>query len=190
MQTCRVRTRLLPTLTVLACLLPISPAYPQMRFRGKPLPECRSFWITEMGVAIGKADFHNTYITWEVGHMVNVSPRFALGGTILTAFDTEDVRVGIKARVRRWLGPRMSVELSPGVILYDHRYLSEPPGWTVHVGLNYGDWIALTGQVEKVKGLEAGRYVGFKVGSYPALVGFGLSAIGAAIGILAYAAAG
>lgn len=192
MNPCRVRTRLLPTLTVLACLLPISPAYPQMRFRGKPLPECQSFWITEMGAAVGSSD---VYITWEVGHMVNVSPRLALGGTAITAFDIDHgeaqaVRVGIKARARRWLSPRMSVELSPGLIVYDHRFEAEPPGLTMHVGLNYGDWIALTGQVEKAKGLPAGRFVGLKAGSYPGLIGFGLSAIFAALGILAYAAAG
>jgi hypothetical protein len=121
---------------------------------------------------------------------VNVSQRLALGGSLITIWDTSAARAGAKLRARWWLNPKLSVDVSPGLILWDHRFEADPPGFAAYVGLNYADWIAATGQVESIKGVGGGRYVGLKAGSYAGLIVFVVSAIGAGIGLLAYAAAG
>jgi hypothetical protein len=149
------------------------------------LQECRSFWITEVGVATGGVSYRrSSYITWEVGHMVNVSPRLALGGTLVTAYNMDHAGVGAKVRARWWLGPKLSVELSPGAILWDPHWGAKTPRLAAHIGLNYADWIALTGQVEATGGREPGQYVGLKGGSYAGVTGFAVTAALVAIAIV------
>src|SRR5437867_7375406 len=45
-------------------------------FRGRPLPSCRAFWLTEFGLSLPDGPFG-----WELGGMRNVGKRSAVGGT-------------------------------------------------------------------------------------------------------------
>lgn len=161
-------------------------------FRGQPLPKCKSFWLTEFGVNFlldrhpGSNDGEG-YYTWELGGMTNLNQRSALGSTLFLG--TSDVdgtpRMGLKPRLRYWLNSTISLDFSPGILLSGERI--EPPGFTGHIGLNIGDWVALTSHLEVAQthltaiwhGMveeevpaetEITWYGGVKFGSYPALV--------------------
>ncbi len=153
-------------------------------FRGKPLPQCKTFWITEFGYSHrldrqSNADF---YFTWEPGLMRNVGRQTALGATLFLGADEDGHRFGLKPRYRRWLNNSVSFDLGAGVLLggennfFNHRF----PGLTSHVGLSFGDWLALTGHLEifrfenrrfGIKETDFAWYVGAKLGSYPGLIG-------------------
>ena len=112
--------------------------------------------------------------------MRNRSPATALGGTaFLAAADqitgNTGVLLGLKPRVRRWIGRTLSVDLSPGgfyVLSGDAN--ANTIGLTGHGGLNFGDWAALSVQVlvgrspaQANGSTEVGFYLGGKLGSYP-----------------------
>jgi len=94
----------------------------QSCFRGRPLPHCRSFWITEAGYAIrmtaGNSPFESgpsdTYVaTLELGRMRNVSDRFAIG-LGLGAGTFNAVHLAVKPRVRYWVTRDVALDVSPG----------------------------------------------------------------------------
>lgn len=175
-----------------------------LSFRGKPKPECNSFLITEFGYSyrLGRnsgdpynSSRDNFYFTWDLGWMTNLSKSYALGATFYAGADQDGARLGIKPRLRRWLGRDLSLDVSPGILLYrlGGNY-DKYPGFTGHVGLNYADWITLIGQVEVIpyeyqgygsypnwstrRGNEVTWYGGVKLGSYPGTVA-GILAIAA-----------
>src|SRR5687767_9744145 len=100
-------------------------------FVGKPLPRCKTFWLTEFGYyhrAIGtgfiqefetasfdRPDLDNHY-TWDIGFMSNRSPRTAIGGTVHLGADNSGVRIGLKGRHRRWIAGKGVMDVSAGVV--------------------------------------------------------------------------
>jgi hypothetical protein len=141
-------------------------------FRGRPLPTCQSFWITEFSylrgwremptyegstrVRGGRSD-DDAYLAGEIGHMVNLGPDDAVGATLHMGLkvDQGDSRIAVKARYRRWLpapSRGTSLEVSPGIILRNEPLKADRrmPGFTVHAALDFESWFALVAAVDAV----------------------------------------
>ncbi len=175
----RAVTVILIVITVQFTLVSPVPLHAQSCFRGQPPPACKSFWITELGYSYRlNAGGHDHYVTFELGYMSNQSERYALGGSLLAGFD-EEFRIGLKPRLRRWLGRSTSIEVSPGILLAGGG--ARLPGFTGHVGVNFADVAILTSQVEVLDrgfGSNVAWYGGIKLGSKPGLI---TSAIGSGV---------
>ncbi len=72
-------------------------------FRGRPLPECSAFWLTETGIGYMGSGGGRFWPICETGMMLNISEDYAVGATGYLAYDGkyEDLRGGIKVRLRR-----------------------------------------------------------------------------------------
>lgn len=100
--------------------------------RGRPLPACKSFWLIEMQgstavvqttrmVSYGgdlqtATDAFGEVLEWNLGHMVNVSPTFAVGGVLTVGSGSSDALTGLRLRARHWLSDDLSVELEGGLL--------------------------------------------------------------------------
>jgi hypothetical protein len=103
--------------------------------------------------------------------MRNVSSRDTLGASLFLGAETDRLdqsgpTIGIKARYRRWLGPKVALEVAAGPAL---------GGWLItHSALVYGDWVALEVQVEPGQKVLNERhfatYAGVRFGSGPGTV--------------------
>jgi len=176
-------------------------------FRGRPLPACRSFWIVEMqgstplaqtrrdltrvagGAPYPTQSFEHV-LEWNLGHMVNIGPSFALGGVITAGSGSDDPLTGVKLRARRWLSPDASVELEGGLMRTNAGHVLYPAvtGGTADVRLNIRDqgsfyvrWdgvalprrdYILNGSSDP-GGFQQAFSVGVGLGSVPALLGTG-----------------
>ena len=119
-------------------------------FRGQPLPTCNSFWITEIGFLYGLVTpllGMREYPTLELGMMANVGEHSAIGGTLYGGL-LHGLELGVKARYRRWLSNSTSIDFSPGILLDAGDRKS--PGFTGHIGMNFGDRLSLVSQCEVV----------------------------------------
>lgn len=183
-------------------------------FRGKALPECRSFWIVEMQgliplvqntrtVTSGGGGYEYVYrekafdnqVEWNVGHMVNVGEKWAVGGVITVGTGGTDPLTGIRVRGRRWLGKDLSLEMEAGVLSSDAAW--DAPrvfnGWTSDLRLNIRDQGSFFLRYDGVSvpaqsypynnhfdpgAVHHGLSLGASAGSVPALVGTG------AVGVL------
>lgn len=119
-------------------------------FRGRPKPACDVYWITEFGAAASVPYGAGSLYTGELGWMMNRGKGLAFGvaGFLESNLETHDGGIGIRPRLRWWLTPEISVDVAPGVV-HHSRYFDEGPGSTFsgHVGLNFGDYAALTAHV-------------------------------------------
>ncbi len=188
---------------VIALLVAPSPGWAQavelagLCFKGRPMPWCRSFLVTELGYRYRLNEpegvSNRTSTTWDVGWMTNRSESLALGGTVFFGVQTSALRtVGLKPRLRRWLTGGLSVDVSAGLAFPVRDPLASPAfsaAFTGDVGLNLSDVWQLTGGFEIQKLAEGGTdvawYGGGKGGSYVALVATLLLAIAG----IAYASA-
>jgi hypothetical protein len=140
--------------SLVAAGLIVSPALAtaQFCFRGRPAPQCASFLVTEFALA---HRFHTPQsespwvLQWELGALVNRGDQAALGGSV-TVGGTDPLRVGVKARVRVWLGSRAALDIAPGILL--HTSGASGLGFTGHVAVSYGDWFGAGLQVERLPG--------------------------------------
>lgn len=177
-------------------------------FRGEPLPACRSFWLVEMqahtplaqttrqvnyggGQSVAVEEFESV-LEWNVGHMVNLSPSWAVGGVLTAGTGNLDPFVGLKVRARRWMSKDWSVELEGGLLRTSHGS-SAGSGVTTDLRVNIRDqgafylrWDALdlppwdspySGYVDP-GGFEQALSVGAAAGSVPALIGTGALGLG------------
>jgi hypothetical protein len=108
-------------------------------WRGRPLARCRAFLLVELsaprhlaGTRIdpGVAEHGSGHPRWDqalasqftydIGMMVNVGERSAVGGTLTAGIAGEDpgreLVVGATGRYRRWLGPVMAADVGAGVL--------------------------------------------------------------------------
>jgi hypothetical protein len=111
-------------------------------FRGRPLPQCRAFWLTEFGLSLPDGPF-----VWELGGMRNVGTHSAVGGTLYLRVDG-GTAYGVKPRFRRWLSPVVALDVSPGIIILAGARSSV--GFAGHVGVSLADLLALSIQAETV----------------------------------------
>lgn len=155
-------------------------------FRGRPLPKCRSFWITETSVSYRLSDHETNHwknrkvyekllYTWNVDLMHNVSRRTSLGGSIFVDCDDflNKAQFGARFRYRRWFSRVLSVDVAPGIPLMAGNASSTRI--SVSVALNAADLIALSLRVDadgsgKTLGHHASWFSGVRFCSHPGLV--------------------
>jgi len=181
--------------------------------RGRPLPDCRTFWIVEMQGSTPLVQTRRTVVyqgdtqqgnsaidqvlEWNVGHMVNLTPEFAVGGELTLGTGNTDIFTGMRLRARRWLSEDLSMELEGGLLRTDAGQSRYPGvyGGTVDVRLNIRDqgsfyvrWDGVHLEPQDFDymfdpgGFHHGLSVGASAGSVPALIGTG--ALGLAWAIL------
>ena len=175
--------------------------------RGQPLPACRSFWLLEMqgstalvqttrmvsygGDVQAATDAFGEVLEWNLGHMVNLTPAFAVGGVFTVGSGSSDVLTGLRLRGRRWLSDDLSVELEGGLLKTTAGGAAYPGkgGPTVGLRLNVRDQGSFFVRWDGVSlpevlpteswmhhdpgGFHHGLSVGASAGSVPALIGTG-----------------
>ncbi len=154
-----------------AATTPRAPPRSTSCFRGRPEPICHSFWLTEFGLAqqVG-ALRRNTMFQVELGGMVNHGTRRAFGLAAFAQGADEGSGIGIRPRVRTWLGPTTSLDIAPGVFVRGSR------GFSGQVSLNYADYAAITSNVTVMpgrgdnEGTRVMLHVGAKLGSRPGVI--------------------
>jgi hypothetical protein len=134
---------------------------PAVTWRGRPLAETRSFMFTEFGVLARIDDYpylggdSRIALSFDLGWMKNISKSGAVGfsGYALVSPTT---RLGIRARYRRWLSRKTSIDISPGILLSgeDSGIEYDPPGFVLGATLNSGDLVALTVDAEYARNLD------------------------------------
>ncbi|WP_225413087.1 hypothetical protein [Stigmatella hybrida] len=153
-------------------------------FRGKPLPECQGFLLTEFAVAIAQpSDYRRPPFNaiWELGYMHNLEEAsLAFGGTLFFVYDDEErILFGIKPRLRRWLTPWLSAEVAPGIVIGGGNggtFAPSYPAFSGHAALNFGDVVSVSAQLEMLpltstsnvnpRGREVTGYLSLRFGSY------------------------
>jgi hypothetical protein len=115
---------------------------------------------------------------WNLGHMVNVSERYAVGG-VLSAGTNGKRFLGVKGRGRRWLSERLSLEIDVGWLRrksYSHRATANSV--TLAARLNIRDqgvcyilWDGVSLPESPYQGFQQAFSVGAGLGSKPALIG-------------------
>ncbi len=168
-------------------------------WRGKPAPECTTFWITEFGIDASTSstativtenygggqvyryayrDFDSRFV-WTVGPMFNTGPRTAIGGTLSISPFNNHYRTAVEMRRRSWKNEGLAIDLSAGGLRMgvpgptSSAYRDEY-GVTAGALIVGADLINVNGRVDLlVSGGKArlGTSVGLAGGSYVALVG-------------------
>ncbi len=118
-------------------------------FRPAPLSHCRSFLLTQARfqyrLSPESANPTRWYLTGDVGWMMNVSERSALGMSVFGGpeFGFEEIQYGVKARYRRWLGERTGIDVSLGTVLGTESNIGRP-GFTGAVEFNMLDLVSFS----------------------------------------------
>jgi hypothetical protein len=170
-----------------------------MYFRGRPLPECRTFWITEFAYLyrinprenVAIYDLGNGRGTMNFGLMMNIDRHWAIGGSFYHSVCYDNNRTGFTIRLRRWLPIHedgrspLRIDLSTGPILrISHKEIyRDMPGIMANLSLDFEDWFALTGQVDLLHIIDSESehsrtkpftdvqwYFGFRSGSYGSII--------------------
>ncbi len=112
-------------------------------FRGRPLPTCRSFLLTEFGggfrLRYGPYRYTAPLFSYEVGWVRNLDRQWAFGGSAFGEGADEGAVLGLRPRVRYWASPSVSVDIAPGAALFN-RHLA----FSGAVALGVADRFALT----------------------------------------------
>jgi hypothetical protein len=129
-------------------------------FRGKPLPECSGSAITESELVFssGGGDLRPS---WSGGYVFNLTRRHAVGGLVFAAIggDAQDhgahhhVAIGVRPRYRYWFREDLSLDVSPGVILWSNNDGSTL-GFSGDIGLNFFDWFAPIVRLEVIRNVD------------------------------------
>jgi hypothetical protein len=120
--------------------------------------------------------------------MVNTSRRSAFGAALFVQSPEPILGFGFRPRYRRWLSPKVSVDLAPGIEYRSSNARFLPTG---QLALNLGSGFALTGNVHVIPAIpEAERkahfawYVGARLGG-----GLGLAGVLGMVALTALVAA-
>lgn len=129
----------------------------QTCFNSRPLPRCRSFWITEVGLSArldSHLDTEGGSVTVELGYMVNAGARSAFGISGFFRGGEPVGGVGIRPRYRLWLGKSISLDVAPGIVLKSTsggQFTLKSGGFSGQLALNIAPGIGLVGQVDQVR---------------------------------------
>ena len=164
-------------------------------FRGRPLPECKAFWVLESawnfrqsGTSIreGKKEF---LFTADIGYMKNITAKSGIGLTAHMGADDDAGQFGLRARYRLWFDRDVYLDISPGILIAGEDNHSHPkfPGFVGTAALGFGDWVALVFQYQMIRfedlsyiddawidhsvpqGTQKTSYIGVRFGSYLAI---------------------
>jgi hypothetical protein len=144
------------------------------------------------------------YLTSELGYMRNLNAQYGLGFTHFTGWDVgHSLRGGLKLRLRRWLNPKTSLDLSGGAFLWgidDSEF--KQPAFIGGASVAFSEWESVNLMVEFLEtqpydytydygnGIpernysprqrNVGVYLGYKLSSKPGLVfnGIAVAAVG------------
>src|SRR5207249_1771837 len=100
---------------------PDSTDAPGFSWRGRPLPECSSFLITELGIhyllnpgPTGERE-QLYFVTEDLGYMRNLNERSALGGLLHLGGNSDRKALGPAVRYRRWLHKAAAADVTVGL---------------------------------------------------------------------------
>jgi len=187
---------------------------PRFMWRGRPLPECSSFLITEIGVLQPIGDWamvigdEEPALVGDYGYMWNVSPTEAYGPVAHLEIGSYRSRLGLGVRRRGWISKDCSLDLQVGAVLLGSQnspWQFHAPGLLVAGDVTFGGWFVLHAQAQTRSirqgfGLHTGNYgptnrdleyhLGVKLGSGPGGGGTGLAIVAALAAFMAIASAG
>ena len=161
-------------------------------FRPAPLSESRSHLITEASfkfrVNSSPDDYieshENNYYYWtaDIGYVVNVSPVTGIGGTLFFGADHDGARLGIRARMRRWLRNGFTLDIAPGFLVNVlNHYAGSSPNFFFSAAFGHANGISGVIQMDRIaysgheSGLLDGRVVSFSVTKKQTAWYFGIS---------------
>jgi hypothetical protein len=168
-------------------------------FTFSPSRESRTFLVTEFALLIGFNQNSSTpgpRESWrfvnDLGVMVNIGERMALGATVFFATDLEVWRYGVRPRLRVWLTSRSAFDLTAGLSHGSETHVETSSG-TIGATVTYRDLIGVAVELDAT---QSGNqkyldlYGGVRAGGKVGIVATALSV--AAIGVLTlmYASAG
>lgn len=152
------------TVLLLAMLIPSARLFAGPSIHAKPLPECRSFFITTFGydyrvtkpltirysyLGYDSTTYLSAYqisgrhmLSSELGIMHNLDPKYAVGFSQYLGWDvTNTLHGGLSLRGRRWLDQQKSIDLTVGALLWGaHNEGFDYPGFVGTASLNFNDW--------------------------------------------------
>jgi hypothetical protein len=164
-------------------------------WRGKPQPQCDSFWLTEVSgeysyvttqthYRFDEGSYINEYtrpdissqVLWTVGPMFNTGPTRAFGGTLSAGFVDDGSRIALEARRRSWTSPGSAVDVSAGVLrsnvpVLPNQFEHGQYGLTAGFFIVGGDVIHINAHADVLftgDRVRAGGTVGGGLGSYAA----------------------
>lgn len=157
-------------------------------FPARPLPECRVGGIVEAAVLYrfaGTNPIESTdaqwEATWELGALWNRGERSALGATFLIGTGEYRPRLGVRLRYRRWLDGRLTADFAAGPMTHSTGIEEWGVGLSADAGLDYRQWFGGFGRLEVLPrdgdGAAVAGFVGFRLGSVPAIVGSGAAGL-------------
>ncbi len=152
-------------------------AQTEFSFSPQPLPGCRAFAVTELGLGYRLTPLPRTkhitvytdetgtdtstsyepahgsrlLVTADFGMMWNLNENYALGGSCFLSLSPR-FRSGARLRIRRWLSARSSLDFLPGVVLERSSGYHSSPGFTGSIDLKIEEWLALMMTVEYFRG--------------------------------------
>jgi len=123
-----------------------------LRFAAAPANLCRGYVVTDFAAMIrDRGYFTEHFYTIDLGYVRNLGRDYSLGGTaFLGALGTSSEEVGVRVRATRWLSQTVSLDVAPGVVLWEDRtsYARfKPPGLAAQAALNLQGHLGLVLQV-------------------------------------------
>jgi hypothetical protein len=106
-------------LLVLTAPLPAAGAAQHLCFHPHPEARCSWFVVTEAGVAFSVPADEDPNLTFQTGALANVAEHSAIGGVLFAGVYQNDVRLGVRGRYRHWVTDRLTIDVAPGVLLYN-----------------------------------------------------------------------
>ncbi len=196
----QTRRAVLATLlvVVVSSLVDLHDLAAQACFAPHPLPRCRAYFLTEAGLS-ARLDPHryteSASATLELGYMVNVSARSALGAAVFLRGGEPVGGIGFRPRYRHWLNRYLSLDVAPGIVLKSTgggQFSLKAPTLSGQVGLNVSPGLGLIGQVDVVrsaygtfsngKSTDVAWYAGGSLGGWPGGIGMlGFLGLGALV---------
>ena len=134
----------------------------------RPADRCRSYPITEFKAMFRVAPERHFAIESDLGWMLNVGRRSAVGVVGYVALDVSalsldegGVRLGGMARYRRWLGAASNVEIGLGGVLTGQESGSDlKPAPSVTLDLNPSPYVGLFGRMDGARRPRTSCYGG------------------------------
>ena len=126
------------------------PPHTWKRFRALagPKSECGSYLITDTALlwrlSGSNGSFYETdkeqMVSLDYGYARNIGEAYSVGGTAFFQGDKARVRAGFRARLVRWLTPKVSFDVGPGLVLLGNEQgvaAFKGPGLSAQAGLTF-----------------------------------------------------
>ncbi len=157
-------------------------------FRGRPLPECRTFWFVEAGYdrSLTSGTRMDSFpFSWHLGPMWNVSTRAALGGGFLVGGDDTGVRVAMFGRFRYWATHDIGVDVGGGLFIAgsDERFST----MMLEAGVSLADWVGLFTRLEYDPGrARTDLHAGVQLSSTLGILGSAVLGLAYVVSVFSY----